>query len=71
MKTTTLYIKVGQRLRQLRLNKGWTQEHLAFEAEVNRTYVGVIEHGKKQVSLAVLEKLARVLGVSLLEFFRF
>jgi transcriptional regulator with XRE-family HTH domain len=46
---------------QLRSIKSWTQEQLAFEAEVDRTYVSQIERGLKNPSLLILHKMARAL----------
>lgn len=46
---------------QLRSVKAWTQEQLAFEAEIDRTYVSQIERGLKNPSLLILHKMARAL----------
>lgn len=48
-------------VQRLRASKGLTQEQLAFEAEVDRTYVSQIERRLKNPSLLILHKLARVL----------
>jgi DNA-binding XRE family transcriptional regulator len=48
-----------------RQQKKLTQEQLAFEAEIDLTYVGGIERGKRNPSLLVMARIADALGVSL------
>lgn len=55
--------RLGRNIRALRTEKGWSQEHYAFEAGIHRTYVSDIERGARNPTIAVLEKLARPLGV--------
>jgi len=52
-------------LRQLRNERGWSQERLAERADLNRSYVGEIERGIASPSLATAGKLARALEVEL------
>lgn len=54
----------GRRLRELRARKSWSQEHLAFEAGLDRTYIGGIENGKRNVSLVNICGLAKALGTT-------
>jgi len=54
----------GAVLRQLRSAAGWTQEQLAFEAGIDRTFVGLLESGRRQPSLSVVFALAMALGTS-------
>ena len=56
---------VGRNVRRLRRQRGLTQEQLAFEAELDLTYVGGIERGKRNPSLLTMAKLADALSVSL------
>jgi transcriptional regulator with XRE-family HTH domain len=58
-------VLVGKNVRRLRLQKGMTQEQLAFEAEIDLTYVGGIERGRRNPSLMVLVRIAKALGVPL------
>lgn len=58
----------GQILRELRVEKGLTQEELGFEAGIRRTYVSILELGQQQPSLSTILKLASGLGVSAAEF---
>lgn len=55
-------VVVGQNLRRLRLLKGLSQEALAFEADIDRTYVSSVERGLENPSVLVLAKLSEVLG---------
>ncbi|PSL41423.1 transcriptional regulator with XRE-family HTH domain [Planomicrobium soli] len=55
----------GKRVKELRLKTGITQEALAIRAELDRSYVGAIERGTKNLSLLNIEKLANALDVDL------
>lgn len=57
--------EVGKRIRLFREKKGWTQEELAFEADLHRAYVGQIERGEKNIGVQNLEKIAKVLNVKM------
>lgn len=61
--------KFGKRIRELRLSKGWSQEKLALNADLDRTYIPSIEKGERNVSLEVMEKLATALAVSIPDLF--
>ena len=62
-------LKVGQRIKELRKKLELSQEGLANEAEVDRTYVTDVENGRRNVSIEILERLIRALEVSFAEFF--
>lgn len=57
-------------LRRLRHAKGLSQEDLAHDAEVNRSYMSRLERGGTYVGLEIIGKLAKVLGVEPAEFLR-
>ena len=57
------------RLRALRHARGWSQEKLAEEADMHRTYLAGIERGVRNPSLRNLIKLARALRTPLAELF--
>ena len=64
--------RFGARVRQFRLQKGITSQiDLANKAGLDRTYVGGIERGERNVALKNIEKLAKALGVNLEELFKF
>ncbi len=50
-------------LRRLRHAKGLSQDDLAYEAEVSRSYLSQLEKGAFYASLKIVDKLAKVLGV--------
>ena len=56
---------VGRNVRRIRQEQEMTQEKLAFEAELDLTYVGGIERGKRNPSLLVLARIAKALSVHL------
>jgi len=63
--------RFGERVRQLRLAKGLSQEELAFRSSVHRTYLGGIERGKRNPSLKNIAAIAKALDVTLSELFFF
>lgn len=61
--------KFGEKLKKLRLERGLSQEGLANEANLDRTYIPGIEKGERNVSITVIEKLAIALKVEIRDFF--
>ena len=57
-------IAFGRRIRELRQQRGWSQEEFADYAELDRSYVGCIERGERNVSLENICKIAQALDVS-------
>lgn len=55
-------------LRQLREERGWSQEQLAERANLNRSYLGEVERGRAVPSLITVSKLAGALGIRLSSF---
>jgi transcriptional regulator with XRE-family HTH domain len=62
---------LGQRIRSLRIKKGWTQQELGNQADVNYKFIGEIERGQQNPSFNVLVKIAASMEVELPELFRF
>jgi len=60
----TILERLGRNVRRLRSEKGWSQERLAFESEIHRTYVSDIERAKRNATATMIEKLAKPLGVA-------
>jgi len=56
---------LGERVRQLRLKRGYSQEHFADRCGVHRTFMGTIERGETNISFQNLAKLASGLNVTL------
>ena len=54
----------GQRVRELRLARGISQEELSALTELDRTYISGIERGKRNLSLKNILKVAKALEVS-------
>jgi transcriptional regulator with XRE-family HTH domain len=61
--------RLGQRIRDLRTKKGWSQEQFANICGVHRTYMGHLERGEKNVSFHTIERVANALAVTLAELF--
>ena len=61
---------VGRNVRRLREGRGMTQEQLAFEAQIDLTYVGGIERGRRNPSLMVMARLAEALEAELKELLK-
>jgi len=56
---------VGRNVRQLRMAKGMTQERLAFASDLDLTYIGGIERGRRNPSLLVMARIAEALDASI------
>ncbi len=54
----------GAALRAVRLERGLTQETLAFEAGYDRSYISLLEHGRYSPSLNAIYRLARALTIT-------
>ena len=67
----TIHTQFGNRVRELRLARGLSQEELAFRSGVHRTYLGGIEQGKRNPSLRNVAAIAKALGVTLTQLFSF
>ncbi len=50
-------------IKVLRIEKGWSQERLANECELDRTYVSAVERCRWNVSLSNIERMAKTLSV--------
>ena len=62
--------EIGKRIKEIRSEKGISQEKLALKAELDRTYVAGVENGKRNPSIKSLEKILKALEVSFGEFFK-
>ncbi|WP_439505213.1 helix-turn-helix domain-containing protein [Sediminibacterium sp.] len=54
-------VKIGNRIRELRIEADLSQEKLAFESELDRTYIGSVERGERNISIINLRKISNAL----------
>jgi transcriptional regulator with XRE-family HTH domain len=59
--------ELGNRIQALRKDKGLSQQQLATEADLDRSYISAVEHGKQNVSFATLKGISDALGVGVAE----
>lgn len=64
MTNTDVKALFGDRVRELRQKRGWSQEEFAAKAELDRSYIGCIERGERNVSIENICKVAVALAVS-------
>jgi transcriptional regulator with XRE-family HTH domain len=62
--------RIGQKIKALRESKGFSIEHLANIADVDRNYLSGIEKGKRNFSIDVLVKLLTALELNFSDFFK-
>jgi transcriptional regulator with XRE-family HTH domain len=58
-------LALGQRIRELRRKKGWSQEAFADITGVHRTWMGAVERGESNVSFTNLIRISKALGITL------
>ena len=63
-------MKIGERIRRLRLQAGLTQEDLANRAQLTKGFISQLENDATSPSIATLQDILEALGISLAEFFR-
>ena len=60
---------VAWNLRRIRVKRGFSQERLAFDTEVDRSYLGGLERGEQNPTVDILDRLAHTLSIPLSELF--
>ncbi|SFF40335.1 helix-turn-helix domain-containing protein [Thermoflexibacter ruber] len=50
---------------RIKERKKLSQEELSFKADLHRTYIGMIEHAEKNITLSNIEKIANALEISI------
>lgn len=70
MKTKNLNQAFGTALTKFRTRRTWSQEHLGFESELTRTYISLLERGKRSPTLNTIFRLAAALDVDADEVIR-
>ena len=63
-------VMFGNRVRQLRKNRGWSQEEFAHRVGLDRSYMGGVERGERNVSLENICLIAKALEVAPAELFQ-
>jgi DNA-binding XRE family transcriptional regulator len=69
-KKSNISIRFGEKVREIRISKGLSQEQLAHIADVHRTYIGMIERAEKNITLVNVEKIANALEVSIIDLLK-
>jgi transcriptional regulator with XRE-family HTH domain len=65
----TILQKFGERIKELREQKGLTQEQLSYSTDIDRSYISSVESGKRNISLRNIEKLSLALECDIADFF--
>jgi transcriptional regulator with XRE-family HTH domain len=55
--------RLGARIQKLRMDQGLSQEELAFEADLHRTYISHVERGSRNITVLALCKIAKGLKI--------
>jgi len=58
---------LADNLKRLRLQRKWSQEECAEKCGLHRTYIGAVERGERNITLATLDTIAAAFGVSAVE----
>ncbi|HEY5606700.1 MAG TPA: helix-turn-helix transcriptional regulator [Alphaproteobacteria bacterium] len=61
---------VASNVRRIRQDHVWSQERLALESDIDRTYISGIERGTRNPTITMLQRLADALGVEAMELLR-
>ena len=67
--STQIKVLVANRIREIRVKRGFSQESLALEAGLDRTYINSVENGRRNISIQSLAKITNALETSFKEFF--
>ena len=67
MNNSDILTRFGKRVRELRKSQGYSQESFAAECGLDRTYLGGIERGERNVALRNIGAIANALGISISE----
>jgi len=65
-----ILIEFGDKVREFRKEKGYSQEELAYRSGLHRTYIGMIERAEKNITLINIEKIANALEMNIYNFFQ-
>ncbi|HUT85255.1 MAG TPA: helix-turn-helix transcriptional regulator [Elusimicrobiales bacterium] len=62
---------IGKNIRKYRKKEGFSQETLAFNAHLDRNYIGAVERGEANISAISLNKIAKALNIPAVKFWEF
>lgn len=65
--TDDILIGFGRRVRELRISQGYSQEAFAAKCGLDRTYIGGIERGERNVALRNIQVISKALGITISE----
>lgn len=71
MKNTDTIKKLGHKVRIIRTDRMLSQESLAEKANLNRSFIGLLERGKTNITIKNLENIANVLEIDIKSLFDF
>ncbi len=64
-----ILVAFGDKVREIRKQKGISQEELSYKADLHRTYIGMIERAEKNLTLTNIEKIAKALNIEIKDLF--
>ena len=67
MPKNDILIVFGRRVRELRKDAGWSQEEFADEVGLDRTYIGGIERGERNLALRNIHRIAQTFDMTIAE----
>jgi len=62
-------VKIGKRIRDLRKSKGFSQESFAYEVGLDRTYMGGVERGERNIAVLNIIRIAKALKLEIGDLF--
>ena len=61
---------LGKRIRELRKDRGWSQEKMAEISGMHWTYIGQVERGERNLTLESIECIAKAFRIKIAQLFR-
>ena len=59
----------GKRIKELRIERGLSQERVALNAGITPAYLGLVERGQRNATVSIVERICAAMNVTLREFF--
>lgn len=64
MDASVIKLRLGETIRALRTERGYSQEELAFQSGLHRTYIGSLERGERNVAIVNIVRIAEALDTT-------